>query len=277
MQRKYTYHLVNVFAEEFFGGNPLAVFTDADEITKQEMQLIARQFNLAEVVFFQTATESKALKKLRIFTPDYELPFAGHPTIGSSFVLQQLLDLKEKFTLETNSGLVEITYTDNLFQFALNREFELEKVEHTKQYAEILSLNPSEIVDVSWVNTGTKQLLVKVATQQAVEKVKVNAELFNSTLNQSGLYVWNINENHAKVRFFFAQQSAVVEDVGTGSAAANLGGWLIRHNLTPVDLAVTQGDEIERPNRLSLKVDDNQTIFVGGQVIKVGQGEFYLP
>lgn len=114
--KQYGYQLVNVFAETHFGGNPLAVFPQADGLNQQQMQLIARQFNLSETVFVQAATDQtttnqttanqSAFRKLKIFTPDYEMPFAGHPTVGAAFVLHKLLDLDDNYLLQTESGLV---------------------------------------------------------------------------------------------------------------------------------------------------------------------------
>ena len=120
--KQYGYQLVNVFAETHFGGNPLAVFPQADGLNQQQMQLIARQFNLSETVFVQAATDQtttnqttanlSAFRKLKIFTPDYEMPFAGHPTIGAAFVLHKLLNLDDNYLLQTESGLVEIQHNN---------------------------------------------------------------------------------------------------------------------------------------------------------------------
>ena len=92
----YTYHIVNVFADNHFGGNPLAVFPSADGLTDQQMQAIAQQFNLSETVFLFAPTAKhgvQAVADLRIFTPNYEMPLAGHPTLGAAFVIQQLQNL----------------------------------------------------------------------------------------------------------------------------------------------------------------------------------------
>lgn len=278
--RQYSYALVNVFAESHFGGNPLAVFEQADGLTETEMQLIARQFNLSEVVFIQTPTLPQAVKKLKIFTPDYEMPFAGHPTIGAAFVLHSLLNLPDDYLLQTQAGLVEIQHQQDVITLALKNDVKIENAPLTKaECAGILGLKVSDIASQpSWVNTGVEQLLVELSSEQAVKNCKINANLFmKQTAIKDSLYAWYRTGKTVKSRLFFATQGTIVEDPGTGSAAANLGGWHIAQGLTPLELTISQGDEIGRPNLLSLKVDEQNTIFVGGKVIQVGKGEFYLP
>ncbi|MEG9480765.1 PhzF family phenazine biosynthesis protein [Mannheimia sp. HC-2023] len=278
--KSYFYSLINVFAQSHFGGNPVAVFYEADGLDDSQMQLIARQFNLSEVVFIQSPTYLQAVKKLKIFTPDYEMPFAGHPTIGAAFVLRSKLNLPDEYLLETNAGLVEIQHKNNEVTFALKNGAKLESPPLSRaECADILGLEISDIAcEPCYVNTGVEQLLIELSSPQAVENCKINANLFigNRAIKDS-LYIWHRMGDKVKARLFFTAQGAVVEDPGTGSAAANLGGWHIAKGLTPLNVTISQGDEIDRPNRLSLSVDEKHTIFVGGKAILVGKGEFYLP
>lgn len=281
--QQYAYRLVNVFAESHFGGNPLAVFPQADGLSQQQMQLIARQFNLSETVFVQRAEHSSAVRKLKIFTPDYEMPFAGHPTIGSAFVLKSALNLDSQYVLQTESGLVALQHQGDLITLALKNAVALENAPiTTAQCAAVLGLQPSDIASAPvWVDTGVDQLLVQLASARAVAECRIDTALFQRyALSKSGkrqLYVWFEQQGNAKVRLFFEQNGTVIEDPGTGSAAANLGGWAIANGKTPLDWQISQGDEIGRPNRLRLQVDAQQTIYVGGRVVLVGQGEFFLP
>lgn len=278
--KSYFYSLINVFAQSHFGGNPVAVFYEADGLDDSQMQLIARQFNLSEVVFIQSPTYLQAVKKLKIFTPDYEMPFAGHPTIGAAFVLRSKLNLPDEYLLETNAGLVEIQHKNNEVTFALKNGAKLESTPLSRaECADILGLEISDIAyEPCYVNTGVEQLLIELSSQQAVENCKINANLFIGNIAiKDSLYIWHRTGDEVKARLFFTAQGAVVEDPGTGSAAANLGGWHIAKGLTPLNVTISQGDEIDRPNRLSLSVDEKHTIFVGGKAILVGKGEFYLP
>ncbi|WP_207761647.1 PhzF family phenazine biosynthesis protein [Caviibacterium pharyngocola] len=278
MMRQYPFKLVNVFAESHFGGNPLAVFSNADDLNDEEMQLIARQFNLSETVFFQAAADKSAVQKLRIFTPGYELPFAGHPTIGSAFVLKKLLGLSDDYVLQTKSGLVEIRHQGDIITLALKNGVKTVSCTFSlTECAELLGLQTADILNAVWVDTGANQLLIRLTSESAVKNCQINTALFSQMLPNQLAYLWFVENNHAKVRLFFHANGTVAEDPGTGSAAANLGGWAITQGLTSIDWTINQGDEMGRPNRLSLKVDENKTIFVGGRVIEVGEGVFNLP
>lgn len=281
--RSYDYYLINVFAEQHFGGNPLAVFPQADGISEAEMAQIARQMNLSETVFILPATHPQAVKQLRIFTPDYELPFAGHPTIGSAFLLHQQLGLSADYQLQTQAGLVNLHHSPTAITFQLSQG-SVETADLTAVLcAELLGLSPADIASApSWVNSGTPQLLVELASHQAVASCQITqpARFAQHALAKNGipqLYVWSEAQNVVKARFFWLQGGAICEDPGTGSAAANLASWAIAQQRAPLDWRILQGDEIPRPNRLSLKVDSAQRIFVGGKAILVGRGEFYLP
>ncbi|QEY24186.1 PhzF family phenazine biosynthesis protein [Neisseria animalis] len=274
----YRFYLVNVFARQHFGGNPLAVFPEADGLTETQMQQIARQFNLSETVFILSPTRTDAVRKLKIFTPDHELPFAGHPTIGSAFIIRQLFTDADRYTLETEAKLAEITHQNDLITFALNGEVQTEPCHIARdRLAEVLGLQECDIAETQWVNTGTWQLLIQLADRQAVSRCRVSptafAEAFDGALSPS-CYVWFAEAGTAQVRLFAQHGSSLIEDPGTGSAAANLGGWLLARRQIPAELMIRQGDEIGRPNRLSLKVEADGRIFVGGNVIKVGSGEF---
>lgn len=278
MLTPYAYHLVNVFAETYFGGNPLAVFPQADGLTDQQMQLIARQFNLSETVFVHQTTESSAVRKLRIFTPDYELPFAGHPTIGAAFVLHQQLNLPETYLLQTQAGLVKLFHEAKQICFGLQNHIEVEVIhDNLPQYTQLLGLSESDIAQIAWVNTGSRQLLIQLTSLNALKTCQIHPALFQQIVKQSALYLWFVEQNQANVRLFFGSNGAVVEDPGTGSAAANLGGLCLKNGLTPLNWHIYQGDEIQRPNRLTLQVDESETIYVGGKVIAVGCGELFVP
>lgn len=276
----YYYELVNVFAETHWGGNPLAVFLDADDLSDEQMQSIAKQMNLSEVVFVKTPTTESAVKKLRIFTPDYEMPFAGHPTIGAAFVLREKLHLADQFILETHSQLANLNYHKGVMQFSVPvgnvENAPLSKTE----CAEILGLLPEKIASQpSWVNTGVSQLLVQLTDIEAVKTVQIQTALFmQKALSKDGttdIYVWSEQNNIAKVRLFFSVGGTVVEDPGTGSAAANLGSWCVKNGLAPLKWQLHQGDEINRPSRLYLQAD--MKINVGGKVMAIGNGTIFVP
>ncbi|SME96156.1 PhzF family phenazine biosynthesis protein [Pseudogulbenkiania subflava] len=278
--RSFSFQLVNVFAESHFGGNPLAVFTDAEGLDDATMQAIARQFNLSETVFlFPSGT---AAARLRIFTPSYELPFAGHPTLGSAAVLHRLGRSGDDFVLETNAGPIPLTQRDGVFTLQANAATARPSGLSLADTAEMLGLSAADIVAApEWVSTGSEQLLVRIASREAVQAARPDPQLFmqRATLHpgRSVAYLWYENDNVATVRLFFEQHGAVIEDPGTGSACANLGGWCALNGHQPLAWRVEQGHAIDRLNVLELTVSAAGEVRVGGRVIFVGSGVFELP
>ena len=281
MSNRFAYQIVNVFAESRFGGNPLAVFTAAAGLSDDDMQLIARQFNLSETVFLLPG-DAEAAASLRIFTPSYELPFAGHPTIGSAAVLQALQGLGDSFTLRTRAGLIPLRHQDGVFHLtavpASQRAANLASVDA----AAMLGVGVADIAaEPMWLNAGSEQLLIRLASREAVLAARPVHELFvrHATLHpgRSVAYLWHVANNVATVRLFFEQQGAVIEDPGTGSACANLGGWCALNGLAPLSWRIEQGEAIQRPNVLYLDVAANGAVQVGGKVQRLGEGIFHLP
>lgn len=277
----YRYQIVNVFAESRFGGNPLAVFTDAHGLSDEDMQLIARQFNLSETVFLLPG-DAEAMASLRIFTPSYELPFAGHPTIGSAAVLHALQGLGDRFTLRTRAGLIPIRRQDGVFRLTAVPATQRAASFGADDAAAMLGIRATDIAgEPVWVNAGSEQLLIRLASREAVLAARPVHERFvrHATLRpgRSVAYLWHMADKIATVRLFFEQQGAVIEDPGTGSACANLGGWCVLNGLAPLSWRIEQGEAIQRPNVLYLDVAANGAVQVGGKVQQMGEGIFHLP
>ncbi|EEG09501.1 PhzF family phenazine biosynthesis protein [Pseudogulbenkiania ferrooxidans] len=276
----FPFQLVNVFAESHFGGNPLAVFTDAEGLDDAAMQAIARQFNLSETVFLFPS--SKAAARLRIFTPSYEMPFAGHPTLGSAAVLHRLGRAGDDFVLQTEAGPIPLTQRDGVFTLQANAATARPSGLGLADTAAMLGLAEADIVAApEWLDTGTEQLLVRIASREAVLAARPDPQLFmqRATLQpgRSVAYLWHEGDNVATVRLFFEQHGAVIEDPGTGSACANLGGWCALNGRHPLAWRIEQGHAIDRLNVLQLSVDAAGRVRVGGRVIFVASGVFELP
>ncbi|RMC92380.1 PhzF family phenazine biosynthesis protein [Aquitalea palustris] len=277
--RRYTFEIVNVFAESTFGGNPLAVFSQAEGLSELEMQLLARQMNLSETVFLLPSVQVTA--HLRIFTPAHELPFAGHPTLGAASVLHRRQSLGDSFTLQTAAGVIPIRQQDGLFTLQANAASERPSDLSMEQAAAMLGLPAAAVLATpSWLNTGSEQLLIAAASRDAVLAARPVADLFlrDACLHpgRSVAYLWHEADGVATVRLFYGQDGAVLEDPGTGSACANLGGWCSLHQRYPLQWRVEQGAVLQRPNVLHLTVDDARRIYVGGKVVALAQGEFLL-
>ena len=286
--QQYPFHLVNVFAESHFGGNPLAVFPHADGLNDEQMQSIAQQFNLSETVFIFAPTDlhgTKAVANLRIFTPNYEMPLAGHPTLGSGFILKSLNDLPSQFVVNTQAKAVEIFTSNSRIQIKI-QGYQAKQINADKASLAALSgINTDDFVGHAYfINSGTQQILVELTNRQALANVQINMAKLRElnidnpfkTTEEPSIYYWFDDGEIIHSRMFFEQNNSLVEDSGTGSACANLGAYFISQNHYPISKAIHQGDDMGRPNRLTLNVDNEQNIFVGGNVIEVGKGEFYL-
>jgi trans-2,3-dihydro-3-hydroxyanthranilate isomerase len=282
--REYSYRLVNVFAESIFGGNPLCVFENGKGLTDAEMQALALQFNLSETTFLLPSATATA--RVRIFTPTFEMAFAGHPTLGSSHVVRELMQAGDKLTLEMKVGVIPVTaIADRWTLKAAPPSSRL--CEGTRDaLAAALGLRGNDVLDgARWVNTGSEQLIVPLASTDAVQRVAPNAEKlaqFKSEIDRSMAYVFAPNGKHdgkEKIlsRFFFMKHDSIIEDPGTGSATANLGGWMLAEKKTPCKFSIEQGAAVGRPCHLGLEVDANGAIFVSGNVIEIGRGVISLP
>lgn len=281
--RKYDYKLLNVFAETHFGGNPLAVFPEADNLTDVEMQQIAKQFNLSETVFVKKSAETTAC--LRIFTPSYEMPLAGHPTIGAAAVLHKRRALPDHFSLTLPAKQVEITHYDGLFSMEIQGFTATESQATPPFLAALTALSEHQILgNAYYMNAGVMQILLQVENPTAIEQATLSREMLLNMIAQeqqkdctADIYLWCKHEGKIVSRMFFEQGGQMLEDSGTGSAAANLGAYFIHTQQSPCNYAIEQGDFMGRPNRASLQVDNEQHIFVGGKVVEVGEGMFFLP
>lgn len=279
--RAYPYRLVNVFAESIFGGNPLCVFESGDGLSDAEMQALALQFNLSETTFIFPSDCASA--RVRIFTPTFEMAFAGHPTLGSAHVIRELFKLKDEISLEMKAGLIPVAAAGDVWTLRANpptfREVRLSHVE----LAAILGLLPHDVMPgASWVKTGSEQLIVPLSSPGAVRRTKPKADLLASIASDAGrsmAYVFAPDgDGKLRSRFFFLKHDGIVEDPGTGSATANLGGWFLGKNATlPLEYDINQGEEVNRACRIGLKVDTNEHIFVSGRVIEIGRGVVALP
>jgi trans-2,3-dihydro-3-hydroxyanthranilate isomerase len=281
----YAYRLVNVFAETIFGGNPLCVFEDARGLDDDQMQALALQFNLSETTF--VLPSDTATKRVRIFTPTFEMSFAGHPTLGSAHVVRELNKAGDHVTLEMKAGIISVDAKGDRWTLRANTPTSREHTQTRAEIAAMLGLGEHDVLEgARWMNTGSDQLIIPLANADAVKRVAINADLLlqvTSSQGRSMAYVFAPNGHdgagNAKLlsRFFFMKHSAVIEDPGTGSATANLGAWMLHNRRAPCHFAIEQGEAVSRPCHLSLEVAADGTILVGGQVIEIGRGTITLP
>jgi trans-2,3-dihydro-3-hydroxyanthranilate isomerase len=281
---QYAFRIVNVFAEAPLAGNPLAVFEDGRGLDDATMQALALQFNLSETTFILPSTRASA--HLRIFTPSFEMPFAGHPTLGSAHVVRSLVG-GDELTLEMRAGLIPVRAQGDRWTLKANAPRTRAAAASREELAAMLGLGANDIgSEPLWVDTGSEQLVIPVTSVAAVRRCQPRADLmaqYGSVSLPGGgsramAYVWaEVAPNGVLARFFFLKQRAVVEDPGTGSACANLGGWLIATGASrPCTLTIAQGEAVGRRCRLGLTIDAEGGIFVSGRVIELGRGTITL-
>lgn len=275
------FRIVNVFTRNggALTGNPLCVFENGEPLDTGTMQALARQFNLSETTFILPS--SVATARVRIFTPDYEMPFAGHPTLGTAFVCRALGKGGDAIKLEMQAGLIPVNAQGNRWTLQANAPT-WRTVEATDaEVAAMLSLNVKDLAGRPlWIKAGKEQLIIPLATPEAVRRAAPHAESvarIRSEDGQSMAYVFApCGPNRLVSRFFFPSGAALLEDPATGSATANLGGWLIAtgHAL-PASFEISQGEQVGRPSTLYLDVDAGR-ILVGGDVLELARGVLEL-
>jgi trans-2,3-dihydro-3-hydroxyanthranilate isomerase len=272
------YRLVNVFTQNggVLTGNPLCVFEAAESLSTETMQALARQFNLSETTFILPASSANA--KVRIFTPTYEMPFAGHPTLGTAFVCHALGLGGSELKLEMQAGIIPVKSSGKRWTLQANKPTWRKPDATRAQLAEMLSLDEKDLgVEPLWVKAGKEQLIIPLTSEAAVRRVRPRADLCNQVKSEDGhsmAYVFaETSPGKLLSRFFFPIGSALMEDPATGSATANLGGWLIANGRNaPFAFEISQGEYLQRPSTLYLDVDAEQRIFVGGEVVELGRG-----
>lgn len=283
MARSLDYRIVNVFTRDGgrLSGNPLCVFEDGAGVDDKTMQALARQFNLSETTFILPA--SKATARVRIFTPSYEMPFAGHPTLGTAHVLRAIRGGGDSVALEMKAGIIPVNARGDRWTLQANaprsRALEMTRGE----LEEILGLKPGDVAEWPlWVNAGMEQLVVPLVSREAVRRAAPRADSFASLKSEDGqsmAYVFHDAGDGAatvECRFFFPSGAAILEDPATGSACASLGGWYtVVRPRTDVKREVSQGEAVGRPSTLYLDVTQG-AIHVGGDVIELGRGSVSL-
>jgi PhzF family phenazine biosynthesis protein len=278
--KQLAFRIVNVFAETPLGGNPLCVFEDASSLDAPTMQALALQFNLSETTF--VLPSSSATARVRIFTPSFEMPFAGHPTLGTAHVVRDLARAGNRVTLEMTAGIIPVEAEGDTWTLQANAPKHRAPEASNADLAGMLGLDESAISGTPlWVDTGSEQLVIPLASPEAVRRAAPRAELLLQHARNAAramAYVFTRDGDEALARFFFPKHGAIIEDPGTGSACANLGGWLLAMGaVLPQTLSIRQGEAVGRPCRLGLEVRADRSIRVSGRVVEIGRGTISLP
>jgi len=288
---EHRFHTLDVFTTTRFQGNPLAVITDGDGFSSDQMLAIAREMNLSETVFVQKPTDDRALARLRIFTTKQELKLAGHPVIGTWFLLAELGVVPAQeggvhILQQTGAGIlpVEIRFKDGRPQRVTMTQkeasFKASKIDR-KKLAAALGLSSKDFdpkLEPEFVSTGIYNLMVPLRSRASLAKIQMNmAELAHLLTKDAALaYCFAIGTNHT-VWARGMMPWELYEDAATGSAAGSLGAYLVKNGRLGAGhtLHVTQGVEMGRPSQIEVEVSQNGkklTPRVSGAAVKVFEG-----
>ncbi len=278
---RYRYVVCDVFTDTPLTGNQLAVFTDARELPEGRLQELAREMNFSETVFVYPSEAAHA--RIRIFTPGVELPFAGHPTLGSAFVLAGPLQLDE-IRLETGSGVVPIRLEREGARIVFGRMEQplptVEPFEDTARLFDALGVAGSEL-PVELYDNGMRNLYVTLGSKEEVAELKPNLPVLGDLGEILGINTIAGSGSSWKSRMF-VPGGGIAEDPATGSAAGPLALHVARHGRIAFgdEIEITQGVEINRPSKLYARVEGNadrvERVEVGGSAVIVARGEFEL-
>jgi len=298
---------VDVFTERVFGGNPLAVVFAADGLEAGVMQQIAREMNCSETTFLLTATRGDCAGRVRIFTPAREVPFAGHPTIGTAWVLatEGLLPAgATRFNLEEGIGPVEVTLEGDPENpsFLWMRHGPVSfgpELGNREGFARSLGLEVSDLLagcPIRTGSTGSTFLYVPLRDRETVDRARLDVPALLDAQGEGpkvGVFVFAPDPGPAPdrgaarvySRMFAPHTSGVPEDPATGSASGPLGAYLVEHGLVApagtVDIVSAQGVKMGRPSAVHIRVHTRNgragDIAVGGRVVPVIEGRLRLP
>lgn len=279
------FDLLSVFAiaGRPFSGNPLAVVTGADDLDSATCLALARQFNLSESTFLADPSAPEVAADVRIFTPNVEVPFAGHPTLGSAFVAARGRG-RGRVVLRMGAGDIPVVSDGaDTWTLTANAGTVTESTADPADLGRMLGLRSAAVVgSAHWVNCGMEQLLLQLDSPDqvhaAVAESTLVKRLATSSSGESLAYLWAWSGPESVVaRLFFNQGSAIVEDPATGSAAANLGTLLAADGQRGRRITIEQGAAVARPSRLHLQIDPAGTVRVGGLVSHLGEGSLSVP
>jgi PhzF family phenazine biosynthesis protein len=277
------YRLLNVFTDgdDPFSGNPLCVFEDATGLSDHEMQALARQLNLSETTFV-TLGGPDVTASIRIFTPSYEMPFAGHPALGTAQVVRELTDAGDAVVLRMPAGDISVRLADNVWTLQAKAPATFPVETPWSDLGAMIGLTADRIAaEPLWVDTGTVQLILPLRSANDIRAAYADPTLLalfaGRPDGESLVYLWApTGPETIEARFLFTQNNSVIEDPATGSACANLGGWFLANGQRGIRRRIHQGGAIHRPSVLDLTVDSEARIFVSGAVREVGAGTFTI-
>jgi len=289
-----TFYIVDVFAETRYAGNQLAVFRDAQALSDEQMQTFARETNFSETTFILSDAQRDGGYDVRIFTPAAEVPFAGHPTLGTAYVIREEIIGKpvDQVDLNLKVGRIPVTFKQHSngdILWMKQNPPQFGPVSEPAEIADVLRLNEADIdarFPVQEVSTGISFVIVPLKNLDALKRARVDHDKYATWIDSGrpGAVLafcpeTYSDENDLNVRVFVPCYG-VEEDPATGSGNGCLAAYLVKNRYFAsdrIDIRVEQGYEIDRPSLLRLQAEDREGIIdvnVGGRVVKVAKGQW---
>ena len=280
------FYQVDVFSDELFGGNPLAVFLRGEDFKEAQFQQMAREMNLSETTFVLPSSHPDADFDVRIFTPEKELPFAGHPTLGTAFVLRHaglVPSTQNHVRLNFKVGVIQVDLQedDKIFMTQPPGKI-LQTFTNTEEVAQVLGITANNIdLPVQTASTGFPALLVPINSLRAMQRIVLNLSLLKVLLEEAEvdmIYPFTrqtLDQKNSVHARGFAPFVGIPEDPATGSVAGALGYYLKDKNPKEENLIIEQGYEIKRPGLIFVTMDGTK-IQVGGKTRIVFKASLYL-
>jgi len=281
----------DVFTSHPLQGNPLAVFSDSSGLSGEEMQAIAREMNLSETTFIfprDPATERERGVRVRIFTVQEELPFAGHPTLGTAFALRGDSGASQ-IRLDLNVGTIPVQFDETPGQLAFGEMTQTDpifgQVHDRRKIAEVTGIPVADIdpeLPIQSVSTGVPFTVLPIRTLEAIRRLQINQQRASEYLAASGgKFFFCVSREtvdpdarlHARMLFYNG------EDPATGSASGCAAAWMVEHGVAQPNerVLIEQGVEMKRPSRIFVRASRHDgrvvNVRVGGNVVEVLRGE----
>jgi trans-2,3-dihydro-3-hydroxyanthranilate isomerase len=287
-RRLYT---LDVFTSKPFNGNPLAVITDGDGLSRSVMQAIAREMNLSETVFVQRPTNNRALARLRIFTTTHELPLAGHPVIGTWFLLAELgvvpaSEGQLHVLQQTGAGILPVEFT-----FHGGRPTLVTMTQKAAKFARVrmnrvalaaaLGLKPGDLASdlpLEFVSTGIFNLMVPLKNRSVLPRIHMNMRALAQLISRHGVMAYCFALGGRGAAFARGMLPwGLVEDAATGSAGGSLGAYLVSHDRLSAgeSFVITQGVEMGRPSKIHVEISAERGMLVpkvSGSAVRIFEG-----
>jgi trans-2,3-dihydro-3-hydroxyanthranilate isomerase len=284
---------IDAFTDIPYAGNQLAVFPEGRGLSTPQMLRLAKEINYSETTFIFDAADADADFQVRIFTPARELPFAGHPTLGTAYSIMEVFDIwqekKDILKLATKVGVIPLRKEKGIIWMTQNKPDFFSQHTDKKDIAALFDLSPDDIVSdlpVEEVSTGNKMLIVPIRTLEAMQRAQGNVmkmkDFFKEDLIGPYLFSLETTEPSAKIHTrFFAPHLGILEDPATGSAAGPLVGYLLKHKVfgDAFEVVNEQGVEMGRRSIIVMRGSrhgGDYTIEIGGKCAYVGRGVFEI-